>query len=122
MRGCPLLRCVAVVLLLFGLLAGWSAQAFSLVITGACVASMDATGTGLADPMENSGDEDADMPCENTSPRCMGSLGCIISLGLPQASFNVDAPGLADDRYGRINQDRGGLLPTPELFPPRFVV
>ncbi|MQA67407.1 MAG: hypothetical protein GEU76_16150 [Alphaproteobacteria bacterium] len=81
-------------LLLVGLLAGWSAQAFSLVMTGACVASMDATDTGLTDPVENTGDKAVDVPCEGVSPRCMGGLGCTISMGLPQASFDVGAPGL----------------------------
>ena len=91
-------------------------------MTGACVASMDAMDTGLTDPMENTGDEHADMPCEGISPRCMGSLGCVISVGLPQAGFDVGVPALAADRYRQINHDLLGFSPTPELFPPRSVI
>lgn len=123
MRGRSLLGRLAVMVLLVGLLAGWSAQAFSLVMTGACVASMDSMDMGPTDPMDNdnSGDDGdtADIPCKGVAPRCTNSLGCIVLVGLPQADFDAGNPGFANERHRGVIHDLVGLSLQPELSPPR---
>jgi hypothetical protein len=115
-----LLHRAAMLVLLLAVTIGWSAQAFSFAMTGSCVANMagmDMGQTGSMDPVDNGDDADA-TPCKGVAVRCINSFGCVVFVGLPQASFVVEEA----DRFGdldaaRIN-DLVGLSLEPELSPP----
>jgi hypothetical protein len=115
-----LLHRAAMLALLLAVTIGWSAQAFSFAMTGSCVANMagmDMGHTGPMDPVDNDDDSNT-TPCKGIAVRCINSFGCVVFVGLPQASFVVEAV----DRFGdpdaaRIN-DLVGLSPEPELSPP----
>lgn len=112
-----LLHRVAMLMLLAAVMVGWSAQAFSFATTGSCVAGMD---MGASAPMDSSdnGDDAASMPCKGITVRCMNSMGCVVFVGLPQATCAVEQI----DRYGdpelALADDLVGLSPEPELSPP----
>lgn len=119
MRKRTLLGRMAVVLLLAGLVAGWSVQALSLVTTGACMAAMGGDGTKLDVPASDSDDQHAeDMACEGVAVRCMNSFGCIVFVGLPQQSLTVDAPDPFGDGHALMSGRLIGLSHPPDLFPP----
>jgi hypothetical protein len=107
--------------LLLAVMIGWSAQAFSLAMTGSCVAAMgdmDMSTTAPANSSSDNEDESGSMPCKGIAVRCMNSLGCIVSVALPQATFIVETPERFSDSTAARIGDLVGLSLKPELSPP----
>jgi hypothetical protein len=120
MRMTPLRRAAMLVLLL-AVMIGWSAQAFSLAMTGSCVAAMgdmDMSTTVPSNSSSDNEDESGSIPCKGVAVRCMNSLGCIVSVAVPQPLFAVAKPELADDLSAAFIVGFIGLSPKPELSPP----
>lgn len=115
-----LLHRIAMLMLLAAVTVGWSAQAFSFAMTGSCVAAMATMDIGPTAPTDSpdNGDDTNSTPCKGIAVRCMNSLGCVVFVGLPQATFMVEQV----DRYGdpdvALTDDLVGLSLEPELSPP----
>jgi hypothetical protein len=120
MRKTPFRRAATLVLML-AVMIGWSAQAFSLAMTGSCVAAMGDMDMGATAPASSSSDHEdksGSMPCKGVALRCMNSLGCILSVALPQATFVVETPERFSDSAAARVDDLVGLSLKPELSPP----
>lgn len=110
----------AILALLLALLAGWSGQALSLVMSGVCVAPRTCPSAPAPDQDSQIGatDDDSMPPCEGVALRCVNSVGCVIFVGLPQAELGalpVPPPG---DRHAAVIHELPGLALQPELSPP----
>lgn len=120
MRMTPLRRAAMLVLLL-AVMIGWSAQAFSLAMTGSCVAAMGDMDMSTTAPMNSPSDnedEPGSMPCKGVAVRCMNSLGCIVSVAVPQPLFVVEQPERFDDLNAVLIVGLIGLSLKPEILPP----
>jgi hypothetical protein len=105
-------RRAVILILVLTLFVGWSGQAFSFVTTGACVAPMT-----MEQPMD-SDNADESPPCKGPAVACMGSLGCILVLGLARGEVGGIHASRADPDYIVSLHDLSGRTPEPELSPP----
>jgi len=105
-------RRAVIVALVLTLFVGWSAQAFSFVMTGACIAAM------TMEQPTNGGDADENPPCKGLAVRCMGSLGCMLVLGFAHGNIDGIHAGRAGRDYTVSLHDLSGRTPEPELSPP----
>ena len=115
-----LLHRAAMLVLLLAVTIGWSAQAFSFAMTGACVANMadmDMSPTGPMDPVDGSDDSNS-TPCKGIVVRCINSFGCVVFVGLPQATVAVERIDRFGDPELALTDDLVGLSVEPELAPP----
>jgi hypothetical protein len=115
-----LLHRVAMLVLLATVTVGWSVQAFSFAMTGSCMAAMASMDMGPTAPMDASdnGDDGNATPCKGIAVRCMNSLGCILFVGLPRATFAVEQIDHDGDPDPALTDELVGLSPEPELSPP----
>jgi hypothetical protein len=118
MRTTPLRRAAMLVLLL-AVMIGWSAQAFSLAMTGSCaMGDMDMSTTAPENSSSDNEDDSGSMPCKGITVRCMNNLGCIASVAVPQPLFVVEQPERFDDLNAVLVSGLIGLSLKPELSPP----
>lgn len=115
-----LARRSAILVLLLALLVGWSGQALSFVTSGACVMTMDmdTSSAPTSDDQKIAAEDDPMPPCEGVALRCIGSIGCVIFVGLPQAEVAALPTPPPGDRSVAAIHDLAGLALKPELSPP----